>query len=197
MLPEFLEDRAALYVAGALTAAERENFELVLEFHEEAKARVAELAEALTTGALAASSPVPPPSDVLKQRILGALPADAKSRGGEAVVVTGADGLVQWVNPAFTDLCGYTLDELKGGKPGRLLQGAETDSRAIARIRQSVRMARPCRETLVNYHKNGSRYVVDVSIAPILDDAAWPCWFVARERRLPDDTRVKADFVIA
>ena len=58
-------------------------------------------------------------------------------------------------------------------------------------------MARPCRETLVNYHKDGSRYVVDVSIAPVLDDAAWPCWFVARERRLPDDTLVDAGSVSA
>jgi PAS domain S-box-containing protein len=187
MYPEFLEDRAALYVAGALTAAERENFELVLEFHDEAKARVAELTGPLTACALAASLPVPAPSGRLKQRILGALPMDVKNRGGEAVVVTGADGLVRWVNPAFTDLCGYTLEELKGGKPGRLLQGAETDREAVARIRESVRLARPCRETLVNYHKDGGRYVVDVRIAPILDDAAQPCWFVARERRLPDD----------
>ena len=192
MFPEFLEDRAALYVAGALTAAERENFELVLEFHDEAKARVAELAQAWTTCALAKSASAPAPSDVLKKRILGALPREPNGRSGEAIVVTGADGLVQWVNPAFTDLCGYTLDELKGGKPGRLLQGEETDRKAIARIRQSVRMARACRETLVNYHKDGSRYVVDVRIAPILDDAAWPCWFVARERRLPDDARLTA-----
>ena len=35
MLSEFLQDQAALYAAGTMTAAEREQFELVLEFHEE------------------------------------------------------------------------------------------------------------------------------------------------------------------
>jgi hypothetical protein len=38
MLSELLQDRAALYVSGAMPAPERENFELVLDFHDELRA---------------------------------------------------------------------------------------------------------------------------------------------------------------
>ncbi len=185
MLPEFLEDRAALYVSGALTEPERENFELVLEFHDEAKARVAALGETMTACALVESiATEAQPSAGLKARILADLAATRAEP--EAVVVTGPDGTIQWVNAAFTDLCGFTLEELKGKKPGGLLQGSETDQSSVERIRASLRDVRACRETLVNYHKDGSRYVVDVRIAPVLDDASRPCWFVARERKVDE-----------
>jgi PAS domain S-box-containing protein len=100
------------------------------------------------------------------------------------LVVTDPAGQVEWVNPAFTGMCGYALDELKGRKPGHLLQGPDTDRAAVNRIREAIRDRRPCRETLVNYHKDGSRYRVDLRITPILDDKSQPHWFVAQERKL-------------
>ena len=100
------------------------------------------------------------------------------------VVVTGPEGLVEWINPAFTAMCGYSLTELKGRKPGQLLQGPETDAAAVDRIRSAVRNCLPCREQLVNYHKDGTLYRVDIAIAPVLDDAGQPLWFVATEREL-------------
>ena len=45
MLSELLQDRASLYVSGAMTAPERENFELILEFHDELRRMVAGLEE--------------------------------------------------------------------------------------------------------------------------------------------------------
>ncbi|GAB1487990.1 hypothetical protein MASR2M8_04330 [Opitutaceae bacterium] len=166
-----------------MTAAARENFELILEFHEEVRALVADLQEALTAAIVANLPSGAKPPAALKARILDAL-ADrpAQSDDATAVVVTNAAGLLQWINPAFTKLCGYTLDELKGLKPGQRLQGPDTDPAALARIRAAVQARQPCRETLVNYHKDGTRYQADIAIAPVLDDDAQPVWFVARER---------------
>jgi PAS domain S-box-containing protein len=107
-------------------------------------------------------------------------------------VATNPEGLVEWVNPAFMAMCGYSLEELKGRKPGRLLQGPDTDPTVVERIRQALRARSACRETLLNYHKDGSRYRVEVSIDPILDDEGQPLWFVARERKLPSDGAVAA-----
>ena len=60
-----------------------------------------------------------------------------------------------------------------------------TDGTApVQRIRDALRERRPCRETLVNYHKDGTLYRVSVAIAPILDDEQQPLWFVAKERKL-------------
>lgn len=185
MLTEFLHDQAALFAAGALPAAEREAFEVMLEYRTELRAPVAKMQEALALAALAGPIREVVPPAALRNRILesaGKIPPGIGEP--EALVVTGPGGLIEWVNPAFTAMCGYSPEELRDRKPGALLQGPETDSAAVERIRVALRAAQPCRETLVNYHKDGSRYRVDLRIMPILDDARQPLWFVARERKL-------------
>lgn len=184
MLVEVLQDRAALYVSGAMSAPERDNFELILEFHAELRAHVAELQNATTAWTIAEVPPTVAAPAGLMSRILGTLDTQPVPPPPEAVVVTDPAGLIEWVNPAFTAMCGYTLGELRGRKPGALLQGTRTDPAAVDRIRQSVRERRACHETLINYHKDGSPYSVDIQIAPVLDDDQGPLWFVARERKL-------------
>ncbi|MBM3874708.1 MAG: PAS domain-containing protein [Verrucomicrobia bacterium] len=184
MPPEFLQERAALYVAGALSAAEREAFELVLEFHEGVRAEVARL-QAIGAELVLAQTPVAvePPAP-LRERILQSIAAESCPPAPDALVVTCPEGRVEWVNESFTGMCGYSLTDLRGRKPGELLQGPATDRDAVARMRAALREAQPCRETLANYAKDGSVYRVDVAITPIVDDAGAPRWFVARERRL-------------
>jgi PAS domain S-box-containing protein len=186
MSPGLFEDRAALYVSGAMTARERENFNLILEFHEELRIRVARLREAMSELAFASAPPAPMPSEELKARILASLDVTPHKTEPEALVVTNPAGRVVWISPAFTDMCGFTLNELKGRKPGHLLQGEATDLSTVERIRVALRQKRPCRETLVNYHKDGSDYVVDIRIVPILDDHGEPLWFIAKERKLQE-----------
>jgi PAS domain S-box-containing protein len=181
---DFLNERAALYVAGAMTAAEREAFELVLEFHDGVRAEVARLqaigAElVLAQAPLAAEPPAP-----LRDRVLQSIAAESCPPAPAALVVTGPEGRVEWVNNSFTGMCGYSLADLRGRKPGELLQGPATDREAVARMRVALREGKPCHETLNNYAKDGSLYRVDVAITPIVDDAGSPRWFVARERLL-------------
>jgi len=185
MISELLQDRAALYVSGAMTGGERGDFELILEFHDEVRQLVNELQE-VGNAILLAHVPAngPAPSSVLKSKILGAIAERPAQNAPEGFVMTGSDRLVQWVNPAFTAMCGYSLDELRGKSLGPILQGEKSDRGAIARMRSALHARRPCRETLVNYHKDGSAYVVDIEITPILDEEQQPLWFVARERKL-------------
>lgn len=183
MLSELLQDRAALYVSGAMTAPEREGFELLLEYHGELRAHVTDLMRVGTAVVLAGLEPAAAPAG-LKSRLLAALSRHPQSVEADAVVVTDPAGRLEWVNPSFTRLCGYELSELKGRKPGDVLQGPETETATVERIRSSVRNRRSCRETLTNYHKDGTRYRVDIAISPILDDAGEPLWFVAKERKL-------------
>ena len=186
MIDELLQERAALYVSGAMTTQERGEFELVLEFHPELRAFTAALAEvaaALTLHSLPRDAPAPSPG--LKARILAALGDRPQSTAPDGLVMTGADGLVQWINPAFGDMCGYALEELRGKKLGPILQGEKTDRATAERMRRAVHEVRPCRETILNYHKNGAPYWVEIAITPICDDAGQPLWLVARERELP------------
>lgn len=170
-----------------MTVAERENFELILEFHDELREMVAGLAEiaaAVTLATLPANAVLPSPG--LKARILAKAGQRAQKTSPEGFVMSGPDGLVQWVNPAFTAMCGYSLDELRGKSLGPILQGEKTNHETAARMRRAVKEYQPCRETILNYHKNGDPYWVEIAITPIFDDVGKPQWLVAREREVTD-----------
>ena len=147
---------------------------------------VSELSDVVASVTVAGFTSVAAPPAALKTRILDSLATLPVRQEPEGLVATDPAGLIQWVNGGFTAMCGYSLEELKGRKPGHVLQGPDTDRAAVDRIRAALRAGRDCRETLVNYHKDGTRYRADVRIAPILDDDDKPLWFVARERKLAD-----------
>lgn len=184
MISETLQEQAALYASGAMTAAEREHFELILEFHTEVRDLTAGLSEVAADVNLATLPRNVRPSAALKSRILAKIDGRPQQSSHEGFVMSGPDGLVQWVNPAFTAMCGYTLEELRGKNLGPILQGEKTDRETAARMRRAVKEYQPCRETILNYHKNGEPYWVEIAITPILDDAGNPLWMVAREREL-------------
>lgn len=187
MLSEPFQEKAALYAAGVMTAEQREQFELVIEFDDELREFVGGLIEVGAAITLAARHPGGAKAPLeAKARILGAIADIPQESRHEALVMSGPDGLVQWINPAFSAMCGYTLDELRGKKLGPILQGDKTDREAAARMRHAVRACLPCRETILNYHKNGTSYWVDIAITPICDDLGQPLWLVAREREVAD-----------
>jgi PAS domain S-box-containing protein len=126
---------------------------------------------------------VAPPA-ALKTRLLAALEDLPPPPEPEGWVVTDAAGCVQWVNAGFTAMCGYSLPELSGRKPGQLLQGPDTDPAEVQRIRNALRTRGACEAALVNYHKDGTRYHVAIRLAPILDDDGQAVWFVAREQKI-------------
>jgi len=185
MLDDFLKDQAALYVCGAMPAAEREQFELVLEFHDELRALVTELQEIGVSVLLETPATMEfRTSPALRQRLQGIIATHPQQNTPDGMVVTGPDGLVRWISPAFTALCGYSLEEVQGKKLGPILQGERTDRQVAERMSLAVRELRPCRETILNYHKDGTPYWVDIAITPIFDDANQPRWLVGRERQV-------------
>ena len=88
----------------------------------------------------------------------------------DLVIITDPEQRIEWVNDSFARRTGYTLEEVRGLRPGRVLQGPRSDVAAIARIRDSLRRREPVREELLNYAKNGEPYWVSVHISPIFSD---------------------------
>jgi methyl-accepting chemotaxis protein len=86
-----------------------------------------------------------------------------------SIIITDENGLVQYVNRGFTRLTGYTLDEIRGKKPGRVLQGEATDPATIALIRESLRERKPIYNEILNYAKSGDPYWISLAINPVFD----------------------------
>lgn len=104
------------------------------------------------------------------------------ARTDNAVVLTCNDGLIEWVNEAFTRITGYTFEEVKGRSPGSLLQGPKTSPKAIQRIREALRIGESISTEILNYRKDGTSYWLSIEIQPMFDDAGRLTNFMAIER---------------
>ncbi len=71
------------------------------------------------------------------------------------VIITDAQGLIEYVNPGFEKLTGYTSEEVMGRKPGEFLQGPETSAETRAKIRQQLHAGAPFYDEILNYTKSG------------------------------------------
>ncbi len=87
-----------------------------------------------------------------------------------AVIITNPNGLIQWVNKAFTKITGYQLEEVLGQKPGSFLQGPKTNPETVAKIRKSLDLQTEFDAEIYNYKKDGNGYWLSLSIAPIYDN---------------------------
>ncbi|MEO0508902.1 MAG: ATP-binding protein [Verrucomicrobiota bacterium] len=93
--------------------------------------------------------------------------AQISMRTSNAVVICGPNGRIQWINPSFEKLTGYTLDEVAGKTPGRLLQGKNTDPETVEKIGKALKANKPITTNLLNYHKSGRPYWVRLDIEPL------------------------------
>ena len=92
------------------------------------------------------------------------------SRTNNGVVLTDANGRTEWVNEGFTRMTGYSLEEMRGLPPGRVLQGSGTDRATVDFMRQSLRAGQGFRCEILNYHKSGREYWVAIEVQPISDE---------------------------
>jgi len=81
---------------------------------------------------------------------------------------TAADCPIIYCNPAFEKLTGYSQEEVLG-RNCRILQGEDTDSEELARIRNAIAQNTDCTVTLKNYRKDGSYFWNKLSISPVRD----------------------------
>lgn len=109
------------------------------------------------------------------------------------VIITDADGRTEWVNNAFVARTGYTLDDLRGRKPGSLLQGRDSDPHAIRQIAEALRDGRSIRTELTNYTKAGEEYWVQIQITPIRNTAGLIQQYVSVQSDATDRHRAELE----
>ena len=74
------------------------------------------------------------------------------AQSSEALILTDAQGKISAFNKPWFDMCGYTADEVDG-KTCAILQGQETDMKAVAVFNQQIQNKLPAETTVVNYKK--------------------------------------------
>ncbi len=115
--------------------------------------------------------------------------AAAVEQSHDAIVITRADGRIEYVNPAFEQMTGYTRDEVLGQNPRILKSGHQSE--AFYRAMWATLVAgQPWVAEFVNRARNGAYFLDTESISPIRDDEGAISHYVAvhhdvtREREL-------------
>jgi PAS domain S-box-containing protein len=83
-----------------------------------------------------------------------------------SVVITDRDGTIEYVNPKFTDVTGYTLAEAIGRNP-RILQSGHTPPEQYRELWTTITSGGVWRGEFRNKKKNGELFWELASIAPV------------------------------
>lgn len=113
------------------------------------------------------------------------------------VVITNALGNIEFVNPKFTRLTGYTRDEVLGQNP-RILKSNLTPAKVYDELWKTILSGRNWHGEFINRKKNGELYWESASISPIKNSAGIITNFLAvkediSERKKAEDALRKAE----
>jgi diguanylate cyclase (GGDEF)-like protein/PAS domain S-box-containing protein len=86
-----------------------------------------------------------------------------------AIVITDADTLIEWANPAFTTLTGYPLEEAIGKKPKELVRSGLQPIELYQAMWQTILADSAWRGEVINRKKDGTLYHEDLTITPVPD----------------------------
>jgi PAS domain S-box-containing protein len=127
----------------------------------------------------------------------GTIPHDAEllataiAQAGEAVVITDATGAIQYVNPAFERISGFSRHEALGRNP-RIQKSGHQDEAFYREMWRTLTAGETWRGRLVNRRKDGSTYTEEVSISPVLDATDTVASYVAVKRDITHEQSLEA-----
>lgn len=116
----------------------------------------------------------------------------------DAVVITKAEQLddpgpqIMYVNRAFEEMTGYSIDEIVGKSP-RFLQGPNSSRTELAFLRKKMEKGESCSIEVINYRKSGEEYWVKIEVAPVKDNSSHVTHFIAIQR----DVTEQKNYILA
>ncbi len=95
-----------------------------------------------------------------------------------SIVLTDIDGNIEYVNPKFTELTGYSEKEILGENP-RFLKSKNTSPEAYKELWQTITSGKEWQGEFQNRKKNGDVYFESALISPIADESGKITHFLA------------------
>ena len=96
-----------------------------------------------------------------------------------AIAIANLDGNFVWVNPAFSQLTGYTEAEVLGKNPGVLINSGEHDRAFFRDLWDTILAGNVWHGELINRRKDGGHYIEEQIITPVRDENGEIAYFIA------------------
>ncbi|MGA8285957.1 MAG: PAS domain S-box protein, partial [Candidatus Sulfotelmatobacter sp.] len=118
----------------------------------------------------------------------------AVEQSADAIFITNSEGIIEYVNPAFELLTGYSSEEV-AGRTSSILKSGEQAPVLYREVWETIRSGNVGRSIVVNRKKNGEVCYVDESISAIRDPEGNITNFVSNGRDYTERLRLEAQLL--
>jgi diguanylate cyclase (GGDEF)-like protein/PAS domain S-box-containing protein len=109
-----------------------------------------------------------------------------------AIFITDPEGRIQYVNPNFVLLTGYSLKDVSGKTP-RILKSGETQDDVYDNLWKTIKAGQVWEAEVLNRKKSGDLYWVHELIAPVRDGEGQATHFVAMQQDITERKHTESE----
>jgi two-component system cell cycle sensor histidine kinase/response regulator CckA len=104
--------------------------------------------------------------------------AAALGAAANGMVITGRNGTIEWVNPAFTRMTGFSLEDVVGKNP-RVLKSGKHNKDFYDDLWSTISSGRVWQGEMTNCRKDGTLYIEEMTITPVASDGGAITHYIA------------------
>jgi diguanylate cyclase (GGDEF)-like protein/PAS domain S-box-containing protein len=112
----------------------------------------------------------------------------ALESAANGIVITDRRGSIQWVNPAFSRMTGYTAEDVRGKNP-RILKSGLVPQETFKNLWTTILNGNVWHGELINRRKDGSILTEEQTIAPVRDGSGQIAHFIAIKQDVSERKR--------
>ncbi|MCB2184300.1 MAG: PAS domain S-box protein [Desulfobulbaceae bacterium] len=116
--------------------------------------------------------------------------AAAIEHAADEIIITNLDGVIEYVNPAFEGVTGYTRDEIVGNTPSVLKSGKHSKE-FYQDLWETICAGKIWSNRIINKTKSGALIEEDATISPIFDPAGRSIGYVAVKRDITEKVKLE------
>ncbi|MBN2806556.1 MAG: PAS domain S-box protein [Prolixibacteraceae bacterium] len=117
-------------------------------------------------------------------------------QSSSTILITDTEGVIEYVNPKFTEVSGYTPDEVIGKKPN-ILKTELTPPETFQQLWSTILSGEIWRGELLNRKKNGDLHWEWTSISPLKNEKGIITNFIATNEDISARKKMEADLILA
>ena len=114
----------------------------------------------------------------------------AIEQAGDTIMITDSEGAIQYVNPAFERVTGYSRREALGSNPHILSSGRQNEA-FYKDLWEKITSGKTWEGRMVNKRKDGALYTEDATISPVRDPQGRTINYVAVKRDITEQLKLE------
>ena len=113
----------------------------------------------------------------------------ALNAAGNSIVITDTNAIIEWVNPAFEKMTGYSANEVIGKNPKEILKSGRTNPEIYSDMWETINSGEIWRGDFINRRKDGVYYEEHQVITPIKNNFGKNTHFIAIKEDVTEDKK--------